>query len=108
MADAVARSLQYEYKQNSNLVLQADTRLITKRDRDEATGEVSTLAGKMSGTRMGDKAIRSRPKDEDEDDDDPREVFDRPFRFLLLFSSMCVLPFPLSLSTSQTDYKVTG
>ena len=31
MADAVARSLQYEYKQNSNLVLQADTRLITKR-----------------------------------------------------------------------------
>ena len=27
----MARSLQYEYKQNSNLVLQADTRLITKR-----------------------------------------------------------------------------
>ena len=75
MADAVARSLQYEYKQNSNLVLQADTRLITKRDRDEATGEVSTLAGKMSGTRMGDKAIRTRPKDEDaDDDDDPRRA----------------------------------
>ena len=74
MADAVARSLQYEYKQNSNLVLQADTRLITKRDRDEATGEVSTLAGKMSGTRMGDKAIRTRPKDEDDDEDDPRKA----------------------------------
>ena len=75
MADAVARSLQYEYKQNSNLVLQADTRLITKRDRDEATGEVSTLAGKMSGTRMGDKAIRTRPKDEDADEDgDPRKA----------------------------------
>ena len=74
MADAVARSLQYEYKQNSNLVLQADTRLITKRDRDEATGEVSTLTGKMSGTRMGDRALRSRPKDEDDEEDDPRKA----------------------------------
>ena len=55
MADAAARSLQYEYKANSNLVLQADTRLIEKRGRDEATGEVMSLTGKMSGKKMGDK-----------------------------------------------------
>ncbi|KOB76633.1 Pre-mRNA-splicing helicase BRR2 [Operophtera brumata] len=40
MADAAARQLQYEYKANSNLVLQADVRLIERRGRDEATGEV--------------------------------------------------------------------
>ena len=57
MADAAARSLQYEYKANSNLVLQADTRLIEKRGRDEATGEVMSLTGKMLGTKMGDKGM---------------------------------------------------
>ncbi len=31
MADQTARSLQYEYKANSNLVLQADLRLIERR-----------------------------------------------------------------------------
>jgi len=61
MADAAARSLQYEYKANSNLVLQADTRLIEKRGRDEATGEVMSLTGKMLGTKMGDKALRTKP-----------------------------------------------
>lgn len=55
MADAAARSLQYEYKANSNLVLQADLRLIEKRGRDEATGEVMSLTGKLVGTKMGDK-----------------------------------------------------
>ena len=33
MADQTARSLQYEYKANSNLVLQADLRLIERRDK---------------------------------------------------------------------------
>ncbi|XP_045467898.1 putative U5 small nuclear ribonucleoprotein 200 kDa helicase [Harmonia axyridis] len=61
MADAAARQLQYEYKANSNLVLQADVRLIERRSRDEATGEVMSLVGKLSGTKMGDKAQRSRP-----------------------------------------------
>ncbi|KAK3589739.1 hypothetical protein CHS0354_021060 [Potamilus streckersoni] len=61
MADAAARSLQYEYKANSNLVLQADRSLIDRRGRDEPTGEVQTLAGKLIGTRMGDKAQRTRP-----------------------------------------------
>ena len=76
MADQAARNLQYEYKANSNLVLQvivlkwllqswtgltiiiqfqADLRLIDRRGKDEATGEVLSLAGKMSGTKMGDR-----------------------------------------------------
>ncbi|XP_008558910.1 U5 small nuclear ribonucleoprotein 200 kDa helicase [Microplitis demolitor] len=61
MADAAARQLQYEYKANSNLVLQADVRLIERRSRDEATGEVMSLVGKLDGTRMGDRAQRSKP-----------------------------------------------
>ncbi|KAK9891555.1 hypothetical protein WA026_015516 [Henosepilachna vigintioctopunctata] len=61
MADAAARQLQYEYKANSNLVLQADVRLIERRSRDEATGEVMSLVGKLSGTKMGDKSQRTRP-----------------------------------------------
>ena len=55
MADDEARKLQYEYKANSNLVLQADLRLIDRRGRDEATGEVISLQGKLLGTKMGDK-----------------------------------------------------
>lgn len=62
MADAAARSLQYEYKANSNLVLQPDRNLVDRRPRDEATGEVLSLAGKLTGTRMGDKFVRSKPK----------------------------------------------
>ncbi|KAI8426808.1 hypothetical protein MSG28_014491 [Choristoneura fumiferana] len=61
MADAAARQLQYEYKANSNLVLQADVRLIERRGRDEATGEVLSLSGKLIGTRMGDRAQRTKP-----------------------------------------------
>ncbi len=64
MADAAARSLQYEYKANSNLVLQADTRFIEKRGRDEATGEVISLVGKLQGSKMGDRAIRTKPQEE--------------------------------------------
>jgi pre-mRNA-splicing helicase BRR2 len=62
MADAAARQLQYEYKANSNLVLQADRSLIDRRPRDEATGEVLPLTGKvLDSSRMGDKAQRSKP-----------------------------------------------
>ncbi|WAR22369.1 U520-like protein [Mya arenaria] len=61
MADAAARSLQYEYKSNSNLVLQADRSLIDRRARDEPTSEVQSLTGKFSGSKMGDKAQRTRP-----------------------------------------------
>ncbi|KAL5244354.1 hypothetical protein ACI65C_011764 [Semiaphis heraclei] len=61
MADAAARQLQYEYKANSNLVLQADVRLIDRRNRDEATGEVCSLVGKLEGTKMGDRFQRTKP-----------------------------------------------
>lgn len=61
MADATARSLQYEYKANSNLVLQADRSLIERRGRDEATGEVVSLVGHLGGIKMGDKYQRTKP-----------------------------------------------
>lgn len=66
MADAAARQLQYEYKANSNLVLQADVRFIERPRRDEATGEVLSLVGKLEGTKMGDRAQRSKPEKAEE------------------------------------------
>lgn len=60
MASDAARQLQYEYKANSNLVLPSDTSLIDRRPQNEATGEVQSLASRLTG-KMGDKAIRSRP-----------------------------------------------
>ncbi|CAF1258343.1 unnamed protein product, partial [Didymodactylos carnosus] len=65
MADAAARRSQYEYKANSNLVLQVDKSLIDRRLRDEATGEVLSLSSHMLGTKMGDKAQRTRPEKKD-------------------------------------------
>uniref|UniRef100_A0A8C5I5F4 Small nuclear ribonucleoprotein 200 (U5) n=1 Tax=Gouania willdenowi TaxID=441366 RepID=A0A8C5I5F4_GOUWI len=62
MADVTARSLQYEYKANSNLVLQADRSLIDRTRRDEPTGEVLSLVGKLEGTKMGDKHQRTKPQ----------------------------------------------
>lgn len=47
--------------QNSNLVLQADTRLIDRRGRDEKPSDVQSLAGKIHSTKMGDKFQRTRP-----------------------------------------------
>jgi hypothetical protein len=49
--------------QNSNLVLQADRTLIERRGRDEATGEVVTLNGKLEGQRMGDRFLREKYAD---------------------------------------------
>ncbi|UYV81297.1 SNRNP200 [Cordylochernes scorpioides] len=62
IAETSLTKTEYEYKANSNLVLQADTRLIERRPRDEATGEVLTLVGKLDGTRMGDRYKRTRPE----------------------------------------------
>lgn len=45
--------------QNANLVLQADRSLVTRIGRDEATGEVMTMRGRLDGWRMGDKAQRA-------------------------------------------------
>ncbi|VDD78058.1 unnamed protein product [Mesocestoides corti] len=61
MADQAARSLQFEYNINSNLVMTADRSLIDRRSRDESTGEVLTLAGKIRIEEMGSKAQRTRP-----------------------------------------------
>lgn len=44
------------------MVLQADVRLIERPRRDEATGEVCSLVGKLDGTRMGDRYQRSKPE----------------------------------------------
>lgn len=56
MADEVARQSQYEYRQNSNLVLQVDYNITDRRARDEPTGEVMALTRNvLQGTRMGDR-----------------------------------------------------
>lgn len=54
------------FSQNSNLVLQADRSLIDRTRRDEPTGEVLSLVGKLDGTRMGDKAQRTKPQMQEE------------------------------------------
>ncbi|CAL8084433.1 unnamed protein product [Calicophoron daubneyi] len=61
MADDAARKLQFEYKVNSNLVLLTDRSLTDRRPRDESTGEVLTLAGKIRTQDMGHKAQRTKP-----------------------------------------------
>jgi pre-mRNA-splicing helicase BRR2 len=62
MADEAARSLQYEYKLNSNLVINPNKDLIEKRSRDEPTGEVLPLTQSDVAVRMGDKYERTKPK----------------------------------------------
>ena len=42
-------------------MLQADRNLIDKIRRDESTGEVMSLVGKLEGSRMGDLAKRTKP-----------------------------------------------
>lgn len=61
MADDAARKLQFEYKVNSSLVLLTDRSLIDRRPRDESTGEVLTLAGKIRVQEMGHKSQRTKP-----------------------------------------------
>lgn len=60
-AEDFHRSRQYEYGQNSNLVLEADRE--SRRRSDEATGEVESLVGKMSGKKMGDRVAHAKPMD---------------------------------------------
>ncbi|KAF5400264.1 U5 small nuclear ribonucleoprotein helicase [Paragonimus heterotremus] len=61
MADDAARKLQFEYKVNSSLVLLTDRSLIDRRPRDESTGEVLSLAGKIRVQEMGYKSQRTKP-----------------------------------------------
>ncbi|KAF8382489.1 snrp-200, partial [Pristionchus pacificus] len=61
MADDIARVQQYEYRQNSNLVLQVDYNLTDRRGRDDPTGEVLPLTDKeIRRMRMGDKYTRGK------------------------------------------------
>lgn len=56
MAEPLQRNRLYEYKANSNLVLEAER---DKRGRrDEGSAEVETLFGKLDGIKMGDKSVR--------------------------------------------------
>jgi pre-mRNA-splicing helicase BRR2 len=57
MAEDHLRNKIFEYKANSNLVLQADR---GKRRGDEPTGEVESLWGKTRGMKMGDRIDRDR------------------------------------------------
>lgn len=47
-------------------MLQADRTLIDRRSKDEATGEVQTLAGRLEGKKMGDRFERTKPSMLDE------------------------------------------
>ncbi|VVC86803.1 unnamed protein product [Leptidea sinapis] len=78
MADAAARQLQYEYKANSNLVLQADVRLIERRGRDEATGEVLSLTGKLKRDEASYELSKSKSARVAWSDETPAGVLYRP------------------------------
>lgn len=47
-------------------MLQADVRLLERPRRDEATGEVISLVGKLEGSRMGDRYQRTKPEKTEE------------------------------------------
>ena len=64
MAEEFARNRQYEYRANSNLVLEADRE--TRRRTDEPTGEVESLWGKIGTQKMGDKVGRNVAPDLEE------------------------------------------
>lgn len=42
-------------------MLQADRTLIDRRSKDEATGEVQSLSGRLAGQKMGDRFQRTKP-----------------------------------------------
>lgn len=64
MAEQFQRNKLYEYRANSNLVLEADRE--SRRRTDEATGEVETLHGKLGSVRMGDRLTRDAKADLDD------------------------------------------
>merc|ERR1711990_1126702 len=66
MADQHALKQQFGYQQNSNLVLQVDRNLVERRAKNEATGEVKTLVGRLTRTKMGDRAVRTGTKEKEE------------------------------------------
>ena len=65
MAESHAFKQQYGYQQNSNLVLQVDRQLVDKRAKNEATGEVKSLVGRLGASKMGDRAVRTGTKEKE-------------------------------------------
>lgn len=49
-------------------MLQADRSLIDRRSKDEATGEVQSLSGRLLGQKMGDRFQRTKPSALEEKD----------------------------------------
>ena len=78
--------------QTSNLVLQADRSLLQKRDKDEATGEVQTLSGRLVGVKMGDRAQRNRPPTWDEKEKPATSVKEQFVSLLFLLPSPPSIP----------------
>ena len=73
-------------------MLQADRTLIDRRGKDEATGEVQTLAGRLIGTRMGDKAVRTKPSYvEDRDKGKPPKWAEFISLYIVLLCLCCLL-----------------
>lgn len=46
-----------------------------KRGRNEATGEVKSLTGRLTGTKMGDRAIRTGNKEKEELEERKKKKF---------------------------------
>ena len=74
--------------QTSNLVLQADRTLIDRRSKDEATGEVQSLSGRLAGQKMGDRFQRTKPSAL-EDKDKPTRYVVHSHSVGLWFSGCC-------------------
>jgi len=56
MAEAFQRNKQYSYEATSMLVIEGEGR--KGRPRNEGTGEVESLKGRLDGVRMGDRLVR--------------------------------------------------
>ncbi|CAI5441703.1 unnamed protein product [Caenorhabditis angaria] len=84
MADELARIQQYEYRQNSNLVLSVDKNLMDRKGKDDATGEVLPLTDKMiKSMKMGDRAIKSKaPIQEQKRKKKKKDESDKTLRFV--------------------------
>lgn len=67
-------------------MLQADRSLIDRTRRDEPTGEVLSLVGKLEGTKMGDKAQRTKPQKLEERRDKSVSAFAHAYLFLKFYA----------------------
>ncbi|VDM65738.1 unnamed protein product, partial [Strongylus vulgaris] len=83
MADELARVQQYEYRQNSNLVLQVDYNLTDRRGREEPTGEVLPLSDRvLKGMKMGDKYMRTKAPIQEQKKKRKKKADEEDFRIM--------------------------